>query len=70
LRELGKIATLEEIRESFLFAGQSNDTPFEFHCVIVHGGIDVSRTGQYFEFLGIFLEALTGEFGPVVLEDA
>lgn len=70
LRGLGQGFTLDEERESFLFSGLSDEQPFEFHCVIVQGGIDVHRAGQYFEFLGMFVEGLTGEFGPVLMEDA
>lgn len=70
LRGLGQGFTLDEERESFLFSGLSHEQPFEFHCVIVQGGIDVHRAGQYFEFLGMFVEGLTGEFGPVLMEDA
>ena len=70
LRQLGNIALLDEKRESFSFTGQSTESPFEFHCVIIQGGISVNRSGEYFKFLGIFIEALTGEFGPVTVEDA
>jgi len=45
------------------------EPPFQFHCVIVLGGINVNRAGEYFEFLGMFVEALTGEFGKVIVED-
>jgi hypothetical protein len=69
LRGLGEIAVLDEERERFLFTNCPNEPQFEFHCVIVQGGIDVDRAGEYFKFLGIFIEALTGEFGPVVVED-
>ncbi|MBP7780189.1 MAG: hypothetical protein KA045_01470 [Burkholderiaceae bacterium] len=70
LRGLGEVATLDEERERFLFTEASGQLPFEFHCVIVQGGIDVDRSGEYFEFLGVFVEALTGEFGRVTMEDA
>lgn len=70
LRGLGRGCSLDEERESFLFSGLSNAQSFEFHCIIVQGGIDVHRAGQYFEFLGMFVEGLTGEFGPVLMEDA
>jgi hypothetical protein len=70
LRSLAEVAALDEVRESFLFTGQANEPPFEFHCIIVQGGIDVARAGEYFKFLGMFIEALTGEFGLVTVEDA
>lgn len=70
LRRLGEVASLGEERESFLFSELPNEPPFEFHCVIVEAGIDVNRSGEYFKFLGVFVEALTGEFGQVTIEDA
>ena len=45
LRGLGEVATLDEERERFLFTEASGQLPFEFHCVIVQGGIDVDRSG-------------------------
>jgi len=69
LRSLGAAAPLDEERERFLFINPPDQPPFEFHCVIVQGGIDVDRAGEYFEFLGIFIEALTGEFGQVTVDD-
>jgi hypothetical protein len=70
LRELGEVGVLEEDRERFLFTNRPAQPAFLFHCVIVPGGIDVDRSGEYFEFLGMFVEGLTGHFGPVVVEDA
>jgi hypothetical protein len=69
LCHLGTVASLDEERERFLFTNPPDESPFEFHCVIVQGGIDVDRAGEYFKFLGVFVEALTGEFGPVTVED-
>ncbi len=70
LRGLGGVAELDEERERFLFVNPPDRPSFQFHCVIVQGGIEVDRAGEYFEFLGQFIEGLTGEFGPVVVEDA
>ncbi|RYX80153.1 hypothetical protein EON83_29860 [bacterium] len=70
LRHLGEVAPLDEGRERFLFTNPQEELPFEFHCVIVQGGIDVDRAGEYFKFLGVFVEALTGQFGPLTVEDA
>ncbi|HPT51501.1 MAG TPA: hypothetical protein PKZ22_15165 [Accumulibacter sp.] len=70
LRELGAVADLDEERESFLFRNKDGEPPFEFHCIIVRGGIDAHRSGEYFKFLGMFIEGLTGEFGSVMVEDA
>jgi hypothetical protein len=70
LRHLSAVAPLDEEHERFLFTYPPEELPFEFHCVIVQGGINVDRTGEYFKFLGVFVEALTGQFGPVTVEDA
>ena len=70
LRRLGEVAPLDEEREHFLFSNPPHKPIFTFHCVVVQGGIDVDRAGEYFEFLGVFIEALTGEFGSVTVEDA
>ena len=43
---------------------------FVFDCGVVPGGLLTSRSGEYFHFLGVFLEALTGQFGKVEVEDA
>lgn len=70
LRDLGKVAELDEEREVFLFTSKADEPPFQFYCVIVQGGVDVNRSGEYFWFLGVFLEGLTGEFGVVAVADA
>jgi len=69
LRRLSAVAPLDEERERFLFTNPPDELPFVFHCVIVQGGVNVDRAGEYFKFLGVFIEALTGEFGPVTVED-
>ena len=70
LRRLAGFAALDEELERFVFAGRSNERPFEFQCVIVQGGIDTDGAGEYFEFLGRFVEALTVEFGQVTVVGA
>jgi hypothetical protein len=70
LRGLGEVADLDEERERFIFTSKAGEPPFQFHCTIVKGGIDADRSGEYFKFLGIFVEALTGEFGRITVEDA
>lgn len=70
LRGLGEVANLDEERERFLFTNKAGVQPFEFHCAIVQGGLDVDRSGEYFWFLGVFIETLTGDFGAVIVEDA
>lgn len=68
LRGLGEVADLDEERERFFFTSKAGKPPFHFYCAIVQGGIDVDRSGEYFKFLGVFVEALTGEFGRITVE--
>ncbi|KQV58098.1 hypothetical protein ASC95_28650 [Pelomonas sp. Root1217] len=70
LRSLRKIALLDEERESFVFTQRPNEQPFEFHCVIVQGGIEVQWVGDGLLFLGAFVDGLTSEFKQVSMEDA
>lgn len=70
LGELAALAVLESRDEHFfLFSQQPGEAPFSFECEIVAGGIHSSRAGDYFAFLGAFVEALTGAFGRVAVED-
>ncbi len=69
LRGSNSVALVEDRGEFFVFRNRPEDPPFEFDCAIVPGGIESERSGQYFQFLGMFIEAITGEFGPVVVED-
>jgi hypothetical protein len=70
LRGLGEVADLDEKRERFLFKNKTGELPFQFHCVIVQGGIDAERTGDFFKFLGVFVEALTSAFGTITVGNA
>lgn len=67
LAEIAKI----EVRSTGLFVltelpGQA---PFVFDVGIENGRFLTSRSGDYFAFLGMFVEAMTGEFGAVEIED-
>ena len=42
---------------------------FTFDFELIEGGLRSDRTGEYFWFLGYFLETLTGRFGKVEIED-
>ncbi|MDI3383466.1 hypothetical protein ACFPPF_14410 [Xenophilus aerolatus] len=69
LRGLSAVAIFDERGEFVLFS-QREGVEFLFDCELVEDGIASERSGEYFTFLGIFLEALTGAFGPVTVEDA
>jgi hypothetical protein len=69
LRGLSAVAQLDE-HEGFLVFTQRTGEEFSFDCELTDDGIISDRAGDYFAFLGMFLEALTGEFGVVTVEDA
>jgi hypothetical protein len=69
LRSLAGIAKVDDRGEFFVFTPKSGLT-FSFDCEIQTFGLRTDRDGEYFGFLGQFIEALTGEFGRVELEDS
>jgi hypothetical protein len=68
LRSLDSVAGLDEERETFLFTSKAGEPAFRCKCVIVQGGIEVDRSGNYFDFLGHLVEALANEFGKITIE--
>lgn len=60
---------VEDRGEFFVFTPMGGES-FTFDCEILPGGLLSDRGGSYFSFLGMFIEALTGQFGPVEIEDA
>ena len=69
LRKLGAVAALDDRGDFFAFSQRPGQPPFTFDCELVPEGIHSDRAGEYFQFLGLFLEALTGKFGRVEIED-
>jgi hypothetical protein len=59
-----------EDRGDFFVLRPRSGPEFEFDCAVVPEGLLTNRSGEYFHFLGVFLEALTGHFGKVEVEDA
>lgn len=71
LRELTHSATLSERADEFFVFSQLAGAPaFTFDCELTQDGLRSERAGEYFTFLGLFVEALTGQFGAVIVEDA
>ena len=67
---LASNAVLLEDRGDFLaFGNRPNESSFTFDCEIVPDGLVTGRHGEYFSCLGVFIEALTGQFGAVTVED-
>jgi hypothetical protein len=69
LHSWNKDLNVEDKGEFFVFTPISGDA-FTFDCEILPSGLLSDRDGNYFAFLGKFVEALTGHFGPVQIEDA
>ncbi len=66
--QFDNVANVDDRGDFFVFT--SKDGPkFTFDCVIMPFGLRGYRAGEYFTFLGQFIEALTGKFGTVEMED-
>lgn len=66
--QFDNIANVDDRGEFFVFTPKAGPK-FTFDCVIKPFGIRTDRAGEYFTFLGQFIEALTGKFGTVEVED-
>jgi hypothetical protein len=69
LRGLSHVATLDDRSEFFVFSELAGQPPFTFDCELSQEGFHSERAGEYFAFLGIMVEGLTGHFGPVEVQD-
>jgi hypothetical protein len=69
LRGLSNCAAVDD-REVFFVFTPLDGAPFTFDCELTPAGLLSERAGDYYCFLGLFLEGLTGAFGPVEVEDA
>lgn len=65
LRGLSHAATLDDRSEFLVFSELPAQSPFSFDCELVEEGFHSERAGDYFAFLGIMVEGLTGHFGSV-----
>ena len=71
LQSLAADARMDVRGDGFVvFTANVGAPGFSFDVAIVPQGLLSVRHGDYFEFLGLFIEALTGTFGPVTIEDA
>ncbi|MEI2676905.1 MAG: hypothetical protein V9G29_03060 [Burkholderiaceae bacterium] len=52
-----------------MFTEQGSEPAFSFDCEVTAEGLLSERAGEYFAFLGVFVEALTGKFGAVQVQD-
>lgn len=70
LESLGGNATMERRADDFyVFTALPGEPEFSFDVAIVPQGFMSVRGGAYFHFLGMFVEAVTGAFGPVTISD-
>ena len=69
LRGFSEVAIVDE-RDGFVVFTQRDGSEFSFDCALMEDGILSERAGEYFTFLGMFLENLTVAFGPVTVKDA
>jgi hypothetical protein len=69
LRSFASAYQVEDRGDFFVFRPISGPE-FVFDCEVVPDGLLTNRSGEYYHFLGEFLEALTGHFGKVEVEDA
>jgi hypothetical protein len=69
LQGLSHAAALNGGPEFYVFSQLPGAEAFTFDCELTETGLVSERAGKYFEFLGIFVEALTGTFGAVEVQD-
>jgi len=69
LRGLSDVATVDDRSDFFVFSQLPGQSEFTFDCELTETGLISDRAGEYFSFLGLFLENLTGQFGSVEVED-
>jgi hypothetical protein len=69
LRGLTHAAALEDRVELLIFSELPGEPSFTFDCELTSEGFQSERAGEYFPFLGLLVEGLTGHFGPVEIED-
>lgn len=68
LRSFNDNYAVEE-KGNFFIIREKNGESFTFDAAIETTGLVSDRAGNYFEFLGKFVEQLTGEFGLIEIED-
>ena len=69
LRSLSHSAKVDDKTDFFVFSQLPGQPSFTFDCELVPEGLHSERGGNYREFLGLFIEAISGQFGRVEVED-
>lgn len=65
LRGLASFATFQEGTAFYFYSQLPGDPEFQFDCELISGGLITERKGDYFTFLGRFIDALTSRFGTL-----
>ena len=65
LRGLSSVATFRDGTAFYFYSQLPGQPEFEFDCELIQGGLITSRKGEYFSFLGHFIDALTSRFGTL-----
>ena len=65
LRSLSVRAALREEAGFYFFREVPGQPGFQFDCELVSGGLITQRKGDYFAFLGHFVDLLTSRFGAL-----
>lgn len=66
--QFDNVANVDDRGDFFVFTSKDG-SKFTFDCVIMPFGLRSQRAGEYFTFLGQFIEALTGKFVTIEVED-
>ncbi len=69
LRGFSHTVDVKDQHDFFVFTSRGDAKPFEMDFELVEDGLKSNRGGEYFWFLGFFVESLTGQFGCVEIED-
>ena len=69
MRQFSGTAVVDDRNDFFVFSQLPGAPEFTFDCELIQSCVRSERGGEYFHFLGVFLESLTGTFGAVEVED-
>lgn len=69
LCSLSHSARIDDRTDFFIFSQLPGQPSFTLDCELVAEGLHSERGGNYREFLGLFIEAISGQFGRVEAED-
>jgi len=69
LHSFSHAVDVEDRQDFFVLTSRGDAETFSMDFELVPEGLKSNRAGEYFWFLGVFVEALTGRFGAVEIED-